>query len=60
MAKNYDYEAYKRKYVTKHKTYCFNLEIDRDRDLIALLENKENRSSFIRELLRRAVQNEVD
>lgn len=56
MAKNYDYEAYKRKYVSKHKTYCFNLEIDRDRDLITFLEGKENKSSFIRDLLRKEAQ----
>ncbi len=56
MAKyNYDYETYKKRYTAKHRTYCFNLDADRDKMLIEYLEKQENMSSTIREILRKVI-----
>lgn len=57
MAKKYkyDYEAYKAKYTSKHRSYCFNLDTDRDKRLIEWLDNQENMSGVIRDILRKAV-----
>ena len=57
MAKKYkyDYEAYKEKYMSGHRAYTFNLNVDKDKRLIEVLDRQENISSFIRDILRRAV-----
>ena len=52
MAKEYDYPAYQAKFRTKNKQYTFNLNEIKDKELIAWLEEQENRSEAIREALR--------
>lgn len=48
----YDYAAYQAKFKSKNRAYTFNLNEIKDKELIAWLEDQENRSEAIREALR--------
>lgn len=50
--KKYDYPAYQAKFKSKNKSYTFNLNTIKDKELIKWLEDQENRSEAIREALR--------
>ena len=53
--KTYDYDAYKKKYTSKHRSYCFNLDSDKDKKLIEWLDRQENKSGEIRKILREVI-----
>ena len=53
--RQYDYEAYKAKYTSKHRSYTFNLDLEKDKKLIEYLDKQENRSGLIRKILREVV-----
>lgn len=48
----YDYAAYQAKFKSKNKSYTFNLNEIKDKQIIEWLEEQENRSEAIREALR--------
>lgn len=52
VLKKYDYAAYQAKFKSKNKSFTFNLNTIKDKELIAWLEDQENRSEAIREALR--------
>ena len=56
LMKKYDFKGYQAKYRTKNKAYCFNLNSDRDKDIIEWLDKQENKSQAISKALRKALK----
>lgn len=56
LMKTYDFKGYQAKYRSKNKAYCFNLNSDRDKDIIAWLDKQENKSQAISKALRKALK----
>ena len=58
MATRYDYKKYRKKFISKHKSFTVNLEYDRDADVIKWLSSQDNKSNAIRKALRKAAEND--
>lgn len=56
LKKKYDFKGYQAKYKAKNKAYCFNLNSDRDKDIIEWLDKQENKSQAISKALRKALK----
>lgn len=56
LKKKYDFKGYQAKYRSKNRAYCFNLNSDRDKDIIEWLDKQENKSQAISKALRKALK----
>ena len=50
--------GYSKKYMARHQTMCVTLAKDADADIIAWLEDQENKSVAVREIIRKHIANE--